>query len=98
MKNSSLAALCIGLAASGIAHADEPASRVAIQRVVASIQADVASQYDCFGDDDAHRYQAPVAPTVANTGAAASLALAAKQNRQRLARIERELRSTPPAR
>ena len=94
MKNSSLVALCIALAGNGMASADELAPSVAVQRVVASIRADAASEFDCVADDDSHRYQAPPAPQAVVPASPAVLAAAEKRNRQHLARIERELRNT----
>lgn len=98
MKNSSLLALCVAMAASALAAADELAPGLAVQRVVASIRADAASAFDCVADDDTHRYQAPPATPVANPVPAAGLAAAEKQNRLRIARVERELRASPSAR
>ena len=98
MNNSSLVAFCIAAAASGAVHAYEEASNVAVQRVVASIKADVASQFDCVSDDDTHRFEVPPAPAAAPRLSAKDLAAADKENRQRVARVARELRSTSQAR
>lgn len=94
MKNSSLLAFCIALASSGAVHADQVASNAAIQRVVASVKADIASQFDCVSDDDSHRFQVPPAPAAETRLSAKDHAAADKENRQRLARVARELRST----
>lgn len=98
MKKSSLATLCIAMAASGLAGAYEMAPSAAVQRVVASIRADVASEFDCVADDDSQRYRTPPAAPVANAAPAGGLAVAEKQNRLRIARVERELRNSLPAR
>jgi hypothetical protein len=93
MKKCSFVALCIAIVGNSAATADEMAADAAVQRVVASIRADAASESDCVADDDSQRFRAAPVPLTANRGSASALAAAAHQNRVRLARIERQLRS-----
>ena len=98
MKTRSLAALAFSISAYGVVHAGEPAADAAVQRVVAAIKFDLASEFDCAADDDRHRFRTPPAAVSVIPVSTSGLAAAAKQDRVRMARIERQLRNSPTAR
>jgi hypothetical protein len=98
MKRHSLVALCIVVFACGAACAEDQSAGAVVQRVVAAIKTDIASEFDCVADDDLHRFRAPPAAATATPVSSSGLAAAAKQDRARMARIERQLRTSPTAR
>lgn len=101
MKKRFLVAFCVVVAASGMARADKMGSDQAVQRVVATIRADIASEGDCIADDDLHRFQlltAAPARTQASPAGPAAAKQAQAQEQARMARIERQLRGSPAVR
>ena len=98
VKKRSLVALYLTVCACSVACADEQASGAPVQRVVAAIRADIASEFDCVADDDLHRFRAPPAAVTAIPMSPSGLAAASKQDRARMARIERQLRTSPTTR
>lgn len=98
MKARTLVALGFAFSACGVAHAGEPVADAVVQRVVAAIKSDLASEFDCAADDDRHRFREPPAPVSVTPVPSSGLAAAARQDRLRMARIERQLRDSSTAR
>lgn len=98
MKTRSLVALALAIFASGLAHAGEPVADAVVQRVVAAIKSDLASEFDCAADDDRHRFREPPAAVSVAPVPSSGMAAAARQDRLRMARLERQLRGSSTAR